>query len=85
VYLSAELAGGADGLALIHPAVDVVVPGDGGPGEGFDPGGIVIALAARWEQRLGRRRHQAWSSVMRETGKEEAHAKAPRRQEAKES
>ncbi len=62
-----ELSDSVDGLPLIHPAVDRIVPGDDGAGEGFNPGGVVAALSARGEQRFGGRRHWAWSSVMRET------------------
>ena len=40
-----ELPGGVDGLALIHPAVNVVVAGDNRPGESLDGGDVVAALA----------------------------------------
>src|SRR5207244_135720 len=42
-----ELPGGMDGLALIHPAVDILVAGDDRPREGLDRGSVIAALAAR--------------------------------------
>src|SRR5262249_22019568 len=59
-----ELPGGVDSLALIHPAVDIVVAADDGPGEGLNRGGVIGALAARREQRFGGRRHEAEFSII---------------------
>jgi hypothetical protein len=36
-----ELPGSVDDLPLIHPAVDILVPGDDGPGKSLHGGDIV--------------------------------------------